>query len=336
MREIDPPARNFRRARVDEGCMWNLFDHVGKTIGLSALGPCGTTEMEAVIAPDPRRADLRHEPDPARNAERARIGLLGRIAAIVYIIELYSGAPNDDDAIACLGKLIAFRQQRQREADKKRDALKKRMEKEEPGQEPPAADAFVSPLCWIIAARHPAAALARFAATPATDWPPGVYFGTGALVGAEGVLRMGIVDASELPRDRSTLLVRFMAAGPLLAEAIAELAALEEGVHERTVAEQILVDLEHVLGSKLGTTPEEEEFVMSMQGTWKDARRIGATEARAQDVLTVLRVRGIVMSGEDRERILAEKDPERLERWHERAILATSLAEVFDDESRAA
>ena len=42
---------------------------------------------------------------------------------------------------------------------------------------------------------------------------------------------MGIVDASELPRVRSTLLVRFMAAGPLLAEAIAELAALEEGAH---------------------------------------------------------------------------------------------------------
>ena len=75
-------------------------------------------------------------------------------------------------------------------------------------------------------------------------------------------------------------LVRFMAAGPLLAGAIAELGALEEGAHERTVADQISVNLEHVLGSKLGKTPEEEEFVMSMQGTWKDARRIGATEAQ--------------------------------------------------------
>ena len=53
-------------------------------------------------------------------------------------------------------------------------------------------------------------------------------------------------------------------------------------------------------------------------------------------VLTVLRVRGIALSGEERDRILAEKDPERLERWLERAILATSIAEMFDDESRAA
>jgi hypothetical protein len=204
--------------------MHNPYDHLGKTIGCSALSPCGTTKVEAVIAPDPRRADLRHEPDPAREAERERIGLLGRIASIVCLIELYSGAPTDDDAIICLGKLIAFRQHRQREADKEREALKKRLEKESPGQEPPTAKPFVSPFCWIIAARHPAAALARFAATPAADWPQGVYFGTGALVGAKGVLRIGIVDASELPRDRSTLLVRFMAAGPLLAGAMADLA----------------------------------------------------------------------------------------------------------------
>jgi hypothetical protein len=69
------------------------YDHLGKTIGHSALCLCGPTEMEAVIAPNPRRADLRHEPDPARDAERARLGLLGRIASIVCLIELYSGAP---------------------------------------------------------------------------------------------------------------------------------------------------------------------------------------------------------------------------------------------------
>jgi hypothetical protein len=48
----------------------------------------------------------------------------------------------------------------------------------------------------------------------------------------------------------------------------------------------------------------------------------------------VLRVRGIVVSAADRERILAEKDPARLERWHERAILAASLAEVLDEPGR--
>ncbi len=57
---------------------------------------------------------------------------------------------------------------------------------------------------------------------------------------------------------------------------------------------------------------------------------------RVRDVLTVLRVRGIVVPDAARERILAEKDPERLERWHERAILAASVAEVLDEPGRAA
>jgi hypothetical protein len=62
----------------------------------------------------------------------------------------------------------------------------------------------------------------------------------------------------------------------------------------------------------------------------------GRVEEAARAVLTVLRVRGVAVSGADRDRILAEKDPERLERWLERAILAASVAEVLDEPSRAA
>ncbi|MCC6552194.1 MAG: hypothetical protein IT372_04115 [Polyangiaceae bacterium] len=155
---------------------------------------------------------------------------------------------------------------------------------------------------------------------------------------------MGIVVADELPRDRSTILVRIMAAGPVLADAVADLAALPGDAHERTVAEQILVHLQHALGKKPSRTPEEEEFIVKMQSTWEQARKLGRDEGRdegeiaasARAVLTALRVRGLVVSDADRERILAEKDPARLERWHERAILAASVAEVLDDPSRAA
>jgi hypothetical protein len=313
--------------------MRHLHDHIGKTIGHAALSLSGPTEIEAVIAPDARRADLRHDPDPARDAERALLGLLGRIASFLCLLELYSGAPDVDDGIACLLKLIAFRQQRQREADRQRDEWKERLSKE---PSPPPVP-FVSPWCWIIAARRPTAALTMFGAAAASNWPRGVYFGTGALVGAGGVLRIGIVDASELPRERSTLLIRFLAAGPLLAGAIADLALLEEGAPERAVAENVLVDLEDVLGAKLSPTVEEEEFVVSMKGNWADARRIGREEGRAEGearaLLTVLRGRGIAVPDAVRDRILAEKDAERLERWVERALVATSIAEVVAEPS---
>ena len=54
------------------------------------------------------------------------------------------------------------------------------------------------------------------------------------------------------------------------------------------------------------------------------------TEAVVGAVLTVLRVRGLTVPDDVRERILAEKDPERLERWLERAIVGASAAEVID------
>ncbi len=62
-------------------------------------------------------------------------------------------------------------------------------------------------------------------------------------------------------------------------------------------------------------------------------RTEGEATARARDVLTVLRVRGIPVPDAARERILAERDPAKLERWHERSILAASVAEVMDDPS---
>jgi hypothetical protein len=63
----------------------------------------------------------------------------------------------------------------------------------------------------------------------------------------------------------------------------------------------------------------------------------GLTEGRAEEaaraLLTVLRVRGIAVPDAARERILTQKDPERLERWHERAIVAASLGDVLGESS---
>jgi hypothetical protein len=55
----------------------------------------------------------------------------------------------------------------------------------------------------------------------------------------------------------------------------------------------------------------------------------GEVAANARAVLAALRARGIAVPDAARERILAEKDPKRLERWHERAVLAASVAEVL-------
>ena len=60
-------------------------------------------------------------------------------------------------------------------------------------------------------------------------------------------------------------------------------------------------------------------------------RAEGRAEGTAHSLLTVLRVRGIAVPDAVRERILAEKDPERLERWLEKAAVASSVAAILDE-----
>jgi hypothetical protein len=62
-----------------------------------------------------------------------------------------------------------------------------------------------------------------------------------------------------------------------------------------------------------------------------EGRAEGRAEEAARAVLTVLRVRGLAVPDSVRERILAQKDPERLERWLEKAAVAESVAAVLDE-----
>jgi hypothetical protein len=294
--------------------MRTRFDHLAKQLGRAALGRSGATVVHDEISPETQHADLRHEPDPARDAERKRLGLLGRIAASPCLIEIYSRAPSRDEFRACLTKHLAFWQQRARRA---RADNQRRRKKRQPPQR------LGEPSLWIITAGAPTALVTKLELRPASGWPAGVYFF------GDDVLRVGLIVASELPRDRSTVLVRLMAAGPLLADAIADLRRLRPSSPERTVAERILVRLQHALGKKRKPTREEQEFIVTMYETWEDARAEAKAEAKAEDVLTVLRVRGIAVPAAVRKRILAERNLKLLKRWHEKAIVAASLEAVI-------
>ncbi|XXX82633.1 hypothetical protein WMF30_28160 [Sorangium sp. So ce134] len=59
----------------------------------------------------------------------------------------------------------------------------------------------------------------------------------------------------------------------------------------------------------------------------------GRIEEAARALLTVLHARGIAVPEAARERIVAQKDPERLERWLEKAATASALTEVLDEPS---
>jgi hypothetical protein len=76
-----------------------------------------------------------------------------------------------------------------------------------------------------------------------------------------------------------------------------------------------------------------EDYQRNQEKLRSQARDEGRAEEAARNLLTVLRVRDIAVPDAARERILAQKAPERLERWLEKAAVAASIAEVIDEPS---
>jgi hypothetical protein len=84
--------------------MRNRHDQIGKQIGRAALRTLGVTVVHDEILPEPQYADIRYEPDlgRVRAVDRERLGLLGRIASSLCLIEIYSHAPDAAELRACL------------------------------------------------------------------------------------------------------------------------------------------------------------------------------------------------------------------------------------------
>ena len=288
----------------------------------------GTTIVQEEITAETQYADLSHVPDPAREAERQQLGLLGRLAATPCLIEVFSQAPSAEDFRACLAKHLAAWQHRVREHKKRRGP--QQPQQPQPQPQPWHVEQFVEPSLWIIAAGKPRSVLDALRCEQAPGWPTGIY-----AFGAE-VLRVGIVVASELPRDdRTTLLVRLMAAGPLLPQAVREVAALPEGALERVIAEPALLSFQRLIRQDTSRPLDnnEQEFVMEILKSWAETRAEAKSEMAAKSVLTVLRARGIDVPDAARERIQAQTDLALLERWLIKASVASSIGEVIDDPS---
>ena len=76
----------------------------------------------------------------------------------------------------------------------------------------------------------------------------------------------------------------------------------------------------------------KDDFVESYVKIGVDqGREQGAAETKAQDVLKAMDVRGLRPSKEQRAKVTATAGLAKLEMWFERALTATTAADVFED-----
>jgi hypothetical protein len=102
-----------------------------------------------------------------------------------------------------------------------------------------------------------------FVAAPA--FPAGFYE-------APEALSVGVVVLRELPRERSTLLLRLMGAGAVLKEALEELSQLPEGAWERQVAVPALLAARIEIPQD-SSNEGEREYLMSTQNLYEEWER---------------------------------------------------------------
>ncbi|MDC0680184.1 hypothetical protein [Sorangium atrum] len=310
--------------------MHNRSDQFTKSLLRDGLSLVSAAETEVEVLAATQKIDVYSVPDPARESERAGMGLLGELSAEPSLFEPFHGTPGLRQVRQCLRKQLTWHHELERRA---RSAARSVAPDEDTDAPPQPAVAF--PALVVIGPGRPETVLDAYRCEPAQA---GVYHAVPGLV-------MRVVVLSELPRTRATLLLRLLGSGRRLREALADLAALPDDAWEKSVATPLLVHFRH--GIQEPTTDEEDDVSAEIRAWFKEyeqklraeERKEGRDEGRAQGraeeaaraVLTALRVRGIAVPDAARERILAEQDPEALERWLERAIVATSLAEVLDE-----
>ncbi|MGK4008049.1 hypothetical protein WMF31_35860 [Sorangium sp. So ce1036] len=305
--------------------MHNRSDQFAKSLLRDGLSLVSAAETEVEVLAATQKIDVYSVPDPAREAQRRGMGLLGELSTAPSLFEPFRNTPSLRHVRRCLRKQLTWHHELERRA---RAAAGTMAPDEDADRAPQPAVDF--PALVVIGPGRPETVLDAYRCEPEQA---GVYQAVPGLA-------MRVVVLAELPRTHATLLLRLLGSGRLLREALADLAALPDEAWEKGIAQPLLVHFR--LTSQEPTIDEEDEVSAEIRAWFEEyerklraeerteGRREGRNEEAARAVLTALRVRGIAVPDVARERILAEKDPEMLERWHERAIVAASLAEVLD------
>ncbi|WP_437621949.1 hypothetical protein [Sorangium sp. So ce1151] len=309
--------------------MHNRSDQFAKSLLRDGLSLVSAAETEVEVLAATQKIDVYSVPDPAREAERAGMGLLGELSAEPSLFEPFHRTPSLRHVRQCLRKQLTWHHELERRARAAAGSTAPDADADAPPQ-----PAVHFPALVVISPGRPETVLDAYRCEPVQ---PGVYQSVPGLA-------MRVVVLAELPRTRATLLLRLLGSGRLLREALADLAALPDDAWEKSIAKPLPVHFR--LGTQEPADGKEDEVSAEIRAWFeeyeqklraearKEGRREGLNEGRAEEaaraVLIALRGRGIDVPDVARERILAEKDPETLERWLERAVVAASLAEVLD------
>jgi hypothetical protein len=172
----------------------------------------------------------------------------------------------------------------------------------------------------VLSTERPESVIKHYELEPMRGWPSGFL---GAWEMADAV---GLVVLRELPRERSTLLLRLMGAGAVLTQAVADVIALPKDAWECTVAVPVLLALRLEILPYVADDKERMHVLstMALYEEWvQKTKAEGRTEAMKESLVAAYRVRFGAVPADLTAAIESMHDRTVLNLWLERIVVGT-------------
>jgi hypothetical protein len=243
----------------EESMTRTRHDQFSKELLAGLLGSIGIARTEVEVSSEVRSIDLLFVPLPEKAAERAKLGLLGRIAASTCLIEPYRNPPAHPEIRNCQMRLFIQHGEHLREAKRNRQKLR------EPDYE----------MVWVVGPTVSKAILADFKADPSEDWGKGVYFlGVGE--------HTALVAVHQLAPTRDTLWLRILGKGKIQKKAIDEVLALPKEDPLRNLALELVASWTIRTEQQSDLSPEDQEQLMNVSSAYTEWKQKTLQEGRLE------------------------------------------------------
>jgi hypothetical protein len=223
-------------------------DRFAKEFLEELLSPLGTVETGKDVPAEVREIDVFFQPTAVNSEYVQTLGLLGKMAGTVALIEPFRNAVNPEGIFSCVSKLL----------DKRGEALRKASRDQQ------RLDSNQLPFLWILTPTASENLLNSFGfriPEESENWERGVYF-------LPQMWRVGLVAIHQLPKVAETMWLRVLGKGKVQQEAIAELTALPVGNPLRANSLELLYNLQANLQANLASntevSQEDRELVMAI------------------------------------------------------------------------
>ena len=182
---------------------------------LSRAGRCETSKDIYHPHLDAQQSDVYFEPDPHKEAEREKLGLLGRLCAAPCLLEPFSRTPGIEPMTDCVRKQLNLRKQQEVEQKARPYAIDR-------------------PMLWIISAGDPKDARSELLFAPWDKAPRGKRLA--GVYQVQPAFRIGLVVVAHLEswdQPSDTRILRLMGSGQVQKRAMQEVAQMPEGSIEQ-------------------------------------------------------------------------------------------------------